>query len=135
MDRVELWTLDAECTTVKLAPARLRVILCLLFCLAATSAAYAHVGGKDVYETVNAGPYKLYITIRTPTVIPGVASVEVRSSGANISSIHITPLPITGEASKHPPASDPMARSPADPAFFTGSLWMMASGSWQVRFG
>jgi hypothetical protein len=120
---------------VKVAPARLRVILCLLLCLAASSAAYGHVGSKDVYETVNAGPYKLYITIRTPTVIPGVASVEVRSSGANISSIHITPLPITGEASKHPPASDPMARSAADPAFFTGSLWMMASGSWQVRFG
>jgi hypothetical protein len=69
-----------------------------------------------------------------PTVIPGVATVEVRSSGANISSIHITPLPITGEASKHAPTSDPMTRSPADPAFFTGSLWMMASGSWQVRF-
>ena len=58
----------------------------------------------------------------------------MRSSGANISSIHITPLPITGEASKHPPTSDPMTRSAADPAFFTGSLWMMASGSWQVRF-
>jgi TRAP-type C4-dicarboxylate transport system permease small subunit len=27
-----------------------------------------------------------------------------------------------------------MKRSTADPAFFTGSLWMMASGSWQVRF-
>ena len=27
-----------------------------------------------------------------------------------------------------------MTRSAADPAFFTGSLWMMASGSWEVRF-
>jgi hypothetical protein len=27
-----------------------------------------------------------------------------------------------------------MTRSVADPAFFTGSLWMMASGSWEVRF-
>ena len=119
---------------MKLAPAPLRFILSLFLCLVATSAAHAHVGSKDVFETVNAGPYKLYVTIRTPTVIPGVASVEVRSSGANVSSIHITPLPITGEASKHPPTSDPMARSAADPAFFTGSLWMMASGSWEVRF-
>ncbi|MCU1249369.1 MAG: putative secreted protein [Edaphobacter sp.] len=132
MDRVELRTLDAERTTVKLAST---FILWLLLCLvAAPSAAHAHVGSKDVFETVNTGPYKLYVTIRTPTVIPGVATVEVRSSGANISSIHITPLPITGEASKHPPTSDPMARSAADPAFFTGSLWMMASGSWEVRF-
>ncbi|WP_433983576.1 hypothetical protein RBB78_21365 [Tunturiibacter empetritectus] len=27
-----------------------------------------------------------------------------------------------------------MTSSTADPAFFTGSIWMMASGSWQVRF-
>jgi hypothetical protein len=28
-----------------------------------------------------------------------------------------------------------MKVSSSDPAFFTGSLWIMASGSWQVRFG
>jgi len=119
---------------MKLASVPLRFILSLLLCVVTPSAAHAHVGSKDVFEQVEAGPYKLYVTIRMPTVIPGVATVEVRSSGANVSSIHITPLPITGEASKHPPTSDPMARSAADPAFFTGSLWMMASGSWQVRF-
>ena len=119
---------------MKLASTPLRFILSLLLCLIASSAAHAHVGSKDVFETLNAGPYKLYVTIRTPTVIPGVATVEVRSSGANVSGIHITPLPITGEASKQPPTSDPMARSAADPAFFTGSLWLMAAGSWEVRF-
>ena len=120
---------------MKLSSVRLRfTLLLLLSLLAVPKAARAHVGSKDVFETVDAGPYKLFVTIRMPTVIPGVATVEVRSSGANISSIHIAPLPITGEASKHPPASDPMTRSTADPAFFTGSLWMMASGSWQVRF-
>jgi hypothetical protein len=120
---------------VKLASAPLRHVLFLLLCiLSVPQAAHAHVGSKDVFETVSAGPYKLYVTIRPPTVIPGVATVEVRSSGANINGIHITPLPITGEASKHPPTSDPMARSATDPAFFTGSLWLMASGSWEVRF-
>jgi hypothetical protein len=120
---------------VKLSSAPLRSLLFLPLCvLSVPQRAHAHVGSKDVFETVNAGPYKLYVTIRMPTVIPGVATVEVRSSGANVSGIHITPLPITGEASKHPPTSDPMARSAADPAFFTGSLWMMAPGSWEVRF-
>ena len=120
---------------MKLASATLRFILSLLLCVvAAPTAARAHVGSKDVFEQVEAGPYKLYVTIRMPTVIPGVATVEVRSSGANVSSIRITPLPITGEASKHPPTSDPMERSAADPAFFSGSLWLMASGSWEVRF-
>ena len=104
------------------------------FSLALTLPAYAHIGSKDVYEEVNAGPYKLFVTIRTPNVIPGVAAIEVRSSGATVRSIRITPTPLTGEASKHPPSSDAMKASAADPAFFTGSLWLMASGSWQVHF-
>jgi hypothetical protein len=135
MDRLELRTLDARRATVKSFFARIRPVVLLLLCLLTVpQLAFAHVGSKDVFETINAGPYKLYVTIRMPTVIPGVATVEVRSSGANVSNIHITPLPITGEASKHPPTSDPMTRSTTDPAFFTGSLWMMASGSWEVRF-
>jgi hypothetical protein len=120
---------------VKSATAPLRCVFFLLLCiLSIARTAHAHVGSKDVFETVDAGSYKLYVTIRMPTVIPGVAAVEVRSSGATISSIDITPLPITGEASKHPPSPDQMTRSAADPAFFTGSVWMMASGSWEVRF-
>ena len=75
--------------------------------------AHAHVGNKDVFEQINAGPYTLYVTIRTPTVIPGVATLEVRSSsksGATVQSIRITPLPLTGEASLHPPTARPNAR-------------------------
>jgi hypothetical protein len=56
----------------------------LLFALALTLPAYAHIGSKDVYEEVNAGQYKLYVTIRPPNVIPGVAAIEVRSSGAPV---------------------------------------------------
>jgi hypothetical protein len=113
----------------------IRAILIVFICLlVAPSPARAHVGSKDVFEQVNAGPYKLFVTIRMPTVIPGVATVEARSSGAPITSLHITPLPLTGEASKHPPTADPMKASTADPAFFTGNIWLMASGSWQVRF-
>jgi TRAP-type C4-dicarboxylate transport system permease small subunit len=120
---------------VKCLSSSIRFCLLLILCvIAAPLRAHAHVGSKDIYEQVKAGPYKLFVTIRTPTVIPGVAMVEVRSSGATVRNIHITPLPITGEASKHPPTSDPMTNSTADPAFFTGSIWMMASGSWQVRF-
>ena len=108
--------------------------LAIFISLAVTVPAHAHIGSKDVYEEVNAGPYKLFVTIRTPNVIPGVAAIEVRSSGARLSSIRITPTPLTGEASKHPPSSDAMQPSAADPAFFTGSLWLMAAGSWEVHF-
>jgi hypothetical protein len=134
MDRLELRTLDAGRATVKL-PALFRLtVLMLVAIFAVPQIAHAHVGSKDVFQQVEAGPYKLFVTIRMPTVIPGVATVEVRSTGAPISGINITPLPITGEASKHPPTSDPMKPSAVDHAFYTGSIWMMASGSWQVRF-
>ena len=45
--------------------------------------AHAHVGNKDVFEQINAGPYTLFVTIRTPTVIPGVATVEIRASSSS----------------------------------------------------
>ncbi len=93
----------------------------------------AHVGSKDVFEQVQAGPYTLFVTVRMPNVIPGVATVEVRASGSAVSTIAITPMPLTGEASRHPPTPDAMTRSKDDPAFFTGGVWMMAAGSWQVR--
>ena len=121
---------DAWCPAMKVA----RPFFLLLLSLVVALPAHAHIGSKDVYEQVNAGPYKLFVTIRTPNVIPGVATIEVRSSGAAISSIRVTPIPLTGEASKHPPSSDAMKPSADDPAFFTGSLWLMAPGSWQVRF-
>jgi TRAP-type C4-dicarboxylate transport system permease small subunit len=133
MDRSQLWPLDAECATVKFFSVLRRTILFLFLCILAIPA-HAHVGSKDVFEQLDAGPYKLYVTLRMPTVIPGVATVEVKSSGARIDGINITPMPMTGEASRHPPTADSMARSTADRSFFTGSLWLMASGSWEVRF-
>ena len=101
--------------------------------LLAPLAALAHVGSKDVFQTVNAGPYTFYVTVRPPNVIPGIATVEIRSTGAAVGLLAITPLPVTGEAAKHPPASDPMQKSAVDPAFYTGAVWIMSSGTWQVR--
>ena len=105
------------------------LLLCIL-----PRMAHAHVGNKDVYEEVHAGPYTLNVTVRPPNVIPGVAAIEVRSAGPEVRIIAITPVPMVGEASKHPPTADPMARSLTDPAYFTGSLWLMATGSWKVQF-
>ena len=96
--------------------------------------AWAHVGSPDVYAEGEAGPYKLSVVVRPPMVIPGVAEIEVRSSTPGIDKITITPMLLTGEASKHPPVPDTMTRPSADAQFFTGHLWIMASGSWQVRF-
>lgn len=103
----------------------------ILLCATAT---HAHVGSPDVYAEGQAGPYRLSVVVQPPLVIPGVAEIEVRAATAGIDRITITPVPLTGEASKHPPVPDMMERSSKDEQFFTGNLWIMAPGSWQIHF-
>ncbi len=113
------------------------LILVLLAAITLTLApqpARAHVGSPDVYVEGNAGPYKLSVVVRPPLVIPGVAEIELRSQTPGIDRIDITPIPLTGEGSKHPPVPDAMQRPSADAQYFTGHLWIMATGSWQIRF-
>jgi hypothetical protein len=99
----------------------------------AAACAYAHVGSPDVFLEGSAGPYPMYVTIRPPSVIPGVAEIEIRCASQDIQAIHVTPTPLTGAAAKFAPTPDAMQRSKADAQFFTGTLWMMEPGSWQVR--
>ena len=111
----------------------LRWLACILLLLPHLTAS-AHVGSKDVFEEAKAGPYQLFVTVRPPVVIPGVAAVEVRVSGQPVQTLALTQLPLTGEASHHAPPPDVMKRSAIDPHFYTGSVWMMQAGSMQVRF-
>ena len=108
--------------------------LCLVLLLLCALPAGAHVGSPDIYAQGDAGPYKLFVVIRPPLVIPGVAEIEVRSNTPGVDSITIAPMLLTGEASKHPPVPDTMTRPSGDSQFFTGHLWIMAPGSWQIRF-
>lgn len=105
------------------------IILWLVF----ISAASAHVGSPDVFYEGDAGPYRLIVTVRPPVVIPGVAEIEVRSTAPDVRQVRIVPLPISGPGAKFAPTPDVAQRSKDDPQFFTGTLWMMAFGSWQVR--
>ncbi|MCC6536534.1 MAG: hypothetical protein IT162_03230 [Bryobacterales bacterium] len=97
----------------------------------------AHVGSPDVFQEGQAGPYKILVTVRPPQVIPGVAEVEVRAAAAeavDVREVRITPLPLTGEAARFAPAADLATPSrDGDQGAFHGQLWMMTSGSWQVR--
>jgi hypothetical protein len=95
--------------------------------------AWAHVGNPDVYFQGAAGPYHLIITIRTPQMIPGTADVEILSATPGISKITVVPLYIVGPGAKYPPVGDLLAHSQEDPQYFFGKIWLMESGSWQVR--
>jgi hypothetical protein len=93
----------------------------------------AHVGSPDVFFQGDAGPYHLVVSIRTPQMIPGIAEIQIRSSAPGVREVKVVPLYIVGEGSKYPPPPDVLLPSKDDPQFFSGKLWLMASGSWQVR--
>jgi hypothetical protein len=105
-------------------------IVAILLYLAAPLA--AHIGSPDVFYEGDAGPYKLLVTIRPPQVIPGVAEIEIRSLAPDVSQIHIVPLRLTA-AQQFAPVPDLARPSKEDPQYYTGSLWLMATGSWKVR--
>src|SRR5450432_2700838 len=104
--------------------------VCLLL---AALPVYGHVGSPDVFFEGNAGPYRLLITIRPPQVVPGVAEIEIRSASPNVRQIHIVPLRLGFKGAQFAPVPDTAQPSREDPQFYTGALWLMASGSWQVR--
>lgn len=101
--------------------------------LLVVSSALAHVGSPDVFYEGAAGPYRLLVAIRPPAVIPGVAGIEVRAATADVREVKIVPLPLAGAGARFAPTPDVAQRSKDDPQFFTGSVWMMSFGSWQVR--
>src|SRR5258707_4846245 len=102
-------------------------------CVLIVSRGSAHVGSPDVFYEGTAGPYRLFVTVRTPPMIPGIAQIEVRALDGNVTGIRIVPLRAVGEGSEFAPPSDRMERSPADAQYFTGKLWLMGSGAFQVR--
>ncbi len=93
----------------------------------------AHVGSPDVFYEGSAGPYRLLITIRPPQVVPGVAEIEIRSTSPDVRQIHIVPLRLGFKGAQFAPVPDVAQPSREDPQFFSGVLWLMAPGSWQVR--
>jgi len=100
--------------------------------LVLTPPASAHVGSPDVFYEGDAGPYHLFVTVRMPQVVPGVAEVEVRSNSDDVHEIRTAVANLTGAGSKFMPVPDIAKHSQTDPRFFSSSLWLMESGSLRV---
>jgi hypothetical protein len=112
---------------------RRRTIGILALVLVAALSVSAHVGSPDVYFEGDAGPYHLYVTVRVPQVIPGIAEIQVRSASNDVERIEIVPMRLSGAGSDLPPIPDVAERSQQDAQFFAGSLWLMESGALKVR--
>jgi hypothetical protein len=118
----------------------MRVALAALIAVAALqSNTAAHIGSPDVFLDGQAGPYRIFVTVRPPHAIPGIADVEVLTTSDDVHEIRIVPLPLTGPGAQFAPVPDVASRSTSSPGssgdarLFTGHLWMMTAGAWQVR--
>jgi len=101
--------------------------------LAAALPLSAHVGSPDVFYDGNAGPYPLFVIVRVPQVIPGVAEIQIRSESGDVRAIRVVPMRLAGPGSNLPPTPDLAVQSKDDAQLFTASIWLMESGALQVR--
>jgi hypothetical protein len=95
--------------------------------------ANAHVGSADVFYENDAGPYHVFVTVRMPKVIPGLAQVEIRSESNDVREVRLNILRLSGFGYKLQAIPDLAQRSPQDPRFFVGSIWVMETYDLQVR--
>ena len=112
---------------------RRRFIAALAVVLGGALSMRAHVGSPDVYCEGDAGPYHLFVTVRLPQVIPGVAEIQIRAATNEVRRVEIVPMRLSGAGSNLPPTPDVTEQSKEDPQFFTGSLWLMEDGALKVR--
>src|SRR5579862_5812037 len=95
--------------------------------------ARAHVGSADVFYENDSGPYHVFVTVRMPKVIPGLAQVEIRSESKDVREVRLNILRLSGFGYKLHAIPDLAQRSPQDPRFFVGSIWIMETYDLQVR--
>ncbi len=93
----------------------------------------AHVGSPDVWYEGNAGPYPILVVVRLPGVVPGVAEVTVRASGAQPDRVTLFVNRFDATAAAPPP--EDAKRVAGDSSSFVGKLWIMAEGSNGVTVG
>jgi hypothetical protein len=125
--------LDAADAAVNKARTGSNAIAVCVIVLAAALSLSAHVGSPDVYYEGDAGPYHLFVTVRVPQVIPGVAEIQIRCATNDVHTIQIVPMRLSGAGSNYPPTPDLAEQSKEDSQFFTGSLWLMEDGALKVR--
>ena len=111
----------------------IRAGLAAVLVLTLASDADAHVGSPDAVADGQAGPYHLLVTIRPPEVIPGVAQIEIRALDGDVARVEVVPVPLRGPGTKLAPVPDVARAAADDPRRFDSTLWLMQTGSWQIR--
>lgn len=90
----------------------------------------AHVGSPDAWFEGRAGPYTVTVHIEAPPVVPGIAVVNVKAGGADIS--RVTAFVNTHDAEGGTPPPDELVPADDRPGWRRARLWVMNAGSNRV---
>ena len=87
----------------------------------------AHVGSPDAWYEGPAGPYAVLVHIEAPSVIPGIAVVNIRVSADGIE--RVTAMGNRFDATGGAPPPEIAKPVEGQPGWYRTSLWMMTAGS------
>ena len=108
-----------------------RFALALFLVASAPALSLAHVGSPDVVFDGKAGPYDIRVIVRVPSVVPGLADVNVRILHGEASMVRIRPVFWrTGVSGS--PSADVAKPVQAVRGLYSGQLWLMARGAYSV---
>ena len=92
----------------------------------------AHVGSPDVFRSGRAGPYAVDVVVRPPQVVPGIAEILVSSTDPRVARVTVRPV-YWRAGTKGAPSADDAKPVRGSAGTYSGSLWLMASGSYSVH--
>jgi hypothetical protein len=85
----------------------------------------AHVGSPDVWYEGAAGPYHIVVYVRMPSVVPGIADINVQVVGARPDQVTAMVNLFNANGGTPPPDE----AKPATGDWYRAPLWIMAPGS------
>jgi hypothetical protein len=106
-------------------------LLVLVFLLASPSL-QAHIGSPNVMYEGLAGPYHLRVSIRPPSVVPGLAEINVRVLAGDTSKVTVLPVRFdVGQSGSPPPDEAKLVKG--EPSLYSAQLWLMTSGAYSIH--
>ena len=87
----------------------------------------AHIGSPDAWYDGAAGPYRVLVYVQAPTVVPGIAIVNVRATETGIE--RVTAFVNRYDATGGTPPPDVAAPVADSPGWYRTRLWVMTGGS------
>ena len=87
----------------------------------------AHIGSPDAWFDGAAGPYQVLVHVQAPTVVPGIAIVNVKATEPGIE--RVTAFVNRYDATGGTPPPDVAAPVAESPGWYRTRLWVMTPGS------